>query len=100
MRRRSPRRLTARGGKRPIAIGASLGGIASLLAEGEADEAGTGPVFAAIVLVDVTPRVDQSGVAKIQGFMRERAGGRIRHHCRSSRRGRGLSAAPQAPALA
>ena len=33
--------LTARGGKRPIAIGASLGGIASLLAEGEADKAGT-----------------------------------------------------------
>ena len=66
--------LTARGGKRPIAIGASLGGIASLLAEGEADKAGTGPVFAAIVLVDVTPRVNREGVAKIQGFMRERAG--------------------------
>ena len=30
-------------------------------------------MFAAIVLVDITPRVDQSGVAKIQGFMRERA---------------------------
>jgi len=66
--------LTARGGKRPIAIGASLGGIASLLAEGEADKAGTGPVFASIVLVDITPRVDRAGVAKIQGFMRERAG--------------------------
>jgi pimeloyl-ACP methyl ester carboxylesterase len=25
------------------------------------------------VLVDITPRVDQSGVARIQGFMRERA---------------------------
>ena len=34
---------------------------------------GSGPLFAAIVLVDITPRVDQSGVAKIQGFMRERA---------------------------
>ena len=66
--------LTARGGKRPIAIGASLGGIASLLAEGEADKAGTGPVFASIVLVDITPRVNREGVAKIQGFMRERAG--------------------------
>ena len=65
---------TARGGKRPIAIGASLGGIASLLAEGEADKAGTGPVFASIVLVDITPRVNREGVAKIQGFMRERAG--------------------------
>jgi pimeloyl-ACP methyl ester carboxylesterase len=66
--------LTKRSGKRPIAIGASLGGIASLLAEGEADKAGTGPVFAAVVLVDITPRVNREGVAKIQGFMRERAG--------------------------
>src|SRR3954447_13291103 len=66
--------LTKRSGKRPIAIGASLGGIASLLAEGEAEKAGTGPVFAAVVLVDITPRVNRDGVAKIQGFMRERAG--------------------------
>ncbi len=65
--------LTQRSGLRPIAIGASLGGIASLLAEGNADEAGTGPVFAAVVLVDVTPRVDRDGVAKIHGFMRARA---------------------------
>ena len=66
--------LTQRTGKRPIAIGASLGGIASLLAEGHSERAGRGPVFAAIVLVDITPRVDRSGVDKIQGFMRERAG--------------------------
>src|SRR5205085_9914254 len=65
--------LAQRSGKRPIAIGASLGGIASLLAEGRADRAGTGPVFAAVVLVDITPRVNRDGVAKIQGFMRERA---------------------------
>ena len=65
--------LTQRAGKRPIAIGASLGGIASLLAEGNADRAGTGPVFAAVVLVDITPRVNREGVAKIQGFMRARA---------------------------
>jgi pimeloyl-ACP methyl ester carboxylesterase len=64
--------LTGRAGKRPIAIGASLGGVASLLAEGEADRAGRGPVFAAIVLVDITPRVNRDGVAKIQGFMRAR----------------------------
>ncbi|MGB9366685.1 MAG: alpha/beta hydrolase, partial [Xanthobacteraceae bacterium] len=51
---------------------ASLGGIASLLAEGEAENAGRGPVFAAIVLVDITPRVNREGVAKIQGFMRAR----------------------------
>jgi len=64
--------VTARSGKRPIAIGASLGGIASLLAEGEAEKAGRGAVFSAIVLVDVTPRVNREGVAKIQGFMRAR----------------------------
>ena len=64
--------MTARSGKRPIAIGASLGGIASLLAEGEAEKAGGGAVFSAIVLVDVTPRVNREGVAKIQGFMRAR----------------------------
>ena len=65
--------LTQRTGQRPIAIGASLGGIASLLAEGYAERAGKAPVFAAVVLVDITPRVDQSGVQKIQGFMRARA---------------------------
>jgi pimeloyl-ACP methyl ester carboxylesterase len=65
--------LHQRAGTPPIAIGASLGGVASLLADGRAERAGQGPVFAAIVLVDVTPRVDQSGVDKIQGFMRERA---------------------------
>jgi pimeloyl-ACP methyl ester carboxylesterase len=67
------RTLHERTGKYPIAIGASLGGISALLAEGTAERAGRGPLFAAIVLVDVTPRVDQGGVARIQGFMRARA---------------------------
>jgi pimeloyl-ACP methyl ester carboxylesterase len=65
--------LAARGGRRPVVIGASLGGIASLLAEGAADAAGRPPVFAALVLVDITPRIDLGGVEKIQGFMRARA---------------------------
>jgi len=65
--------LMLRIGKRPIAIGASLGGIASLLAEGTAEREGRGQMFSAIVLVDITPRVNRDGVAKIQGFMRERA---------------------------
>jgi pimeloyl-ACP methyl ester carboxylesterase len=51
-------------GERPVAIGASLGGIACLLAAGDA------PVFSALVLVDITPKVDLGGVAKVQGFMR------------------------------
>jgi len=65
--------LAARSGKRPIVIGASLGGIAALLAEGKAAKAGRAPLFSALVLVDITPRVDLNGVAKIQGFMRAHA---------------------------
>ena len=61
--------LTRRHGEPPVAIGASLGGIASLLAAGEAKN----PIFAALVLVDITPRVDLAGVAKVQGFMRAHA---------------------------
>ena len=65
--------LTRRSGVKPIVIGASLGGIASLLAEGEFERNKGGNVFSALVLVDITPRVDQSGVAKILGFMRAHA---------------------------
>jgi pimeloyl-ACP methyl ester carboxylesterase len=61
--------IERRHGARPVAIGASLGGIASLLALGEVDR----PSFTALVLVDITPRVDLSGVAKVQGFMRAHA---------------------------
>ena len=63
------RRIAAEhGGVRPVAIGASLGGIAVLLALGQDDRA-----FAGLVLVDVVPRMDPGGVARIQGFMRARA---------------------------
>jgi pimeloyl-ACP methyl ester carboxylesterase len=65
--------LAARHGMRPVSVGASLGGIASLMAEGAAQRAGRAPVFATLVLVDVTPRVDADGVAKIRGFMAARA---------------------------
>jgi pimeloyl-ACP methyl ester carboxylesterase len=61
--------LERRHGAPPVAIGASLGGIASLMAQGESAT----PIFAALVLVDITPRVDLSGVAKVQGFMRAHA---------------------------
>lgn len=64
--------LTVRSGQRPIVIGASLGGMSALLAEGDAERAG-GNVFSALVLVDITPRVDPSGVAKVMGFMRAHA---------------------------
>lgn len=65
--------LTANGGAKPVVIGASLGGIAALLAQGEADATGRPPLFAALVLVDITPRVDRSGIDKIQSFMRTNA---------------------------
>jgi pimeloyl-ACP methyl ester carboxylesterase len=65
--------LTRRSGEKPIAIGASLGGIASLLAEGQSERDKGANVFSALVLVDITPRVDQSGVAKVLGFMRAHA---------------------------
>ncbi len=58
-----------RHGAPPVLIGASLGGIAALIAAGDARAAGRPPPFAALVLVDITPRVDLSGVAKVRGFM-------------------------------
>ena len=64
-------RIAQEQGAQPIAIGASLGGIASLLALGEPGE----PVFAGLILVDIVPKMDPHGVAHVQGFMRARAAG-------------------------
>ena len=50
---------------RPVVVGASLGGMAILMA---AARAAAFP-FAACVLVDITPRVRPEGVAEILGFM-------------------------------
>jgi pimeloyl-ACP methyl ester carboxylesterase len=65
--------LTRRSATKPVVIGASLGGIAALLAEGEAERDRDTSIFSALVLVDITPRVDPSGVAKVVGFMRANA---------------------------
>jgi pimeloyl-ACP methyl ester carboxylesterase len=62
--------LAQRSGVRPVAVGASLGGMAALLANGGGQGGGQAEVFSALVLVDITPRIDSDGVAKIQGFMR------------------------------
>ena len=59
-------RAVARGLNRPVAVGASLGGIASLIAEGESPE----PVLRAVVLVDITPRVRPEGAARVVDFMK------------------------------
>src|SRR6195952_4352312 len=53
---------------RPAVVGASLGGMAALLADGGPPH--NGAVYSALVLVDITPRVDIEGVSKIQAFMR------------------------------
>jgi pimeloyl-ACP methyl ester carboxylesterase len=60
--------LTREAGTPPVVVGASLGGLSGLLAIGE-----MGAPARALVLVDVTPNLDRGGVAKIQGFMGERA---------------------------
>ena len=60
--------IAAEAGARPVAIGASLGGLASMLAEGRM-QPGT---LAGLVLVDVTPRLDRGGVERIISFMSER----------------------------
>jgi pimeloyl-ACP methyl ester carboxylesterase len=65
--------LAARHGAPAAVAGASLGGIAALTAEGAAAQAGKPALYSGLVLVDITPRVDMSGVAKVQGFMREHA---------------------------
>lgn len=49
----------------PALVGASLGGLASLLAIGEA-----GCRAASLVLVDCAPRLERDGVERILGFMR------------------------------
>ena len=65
--------LARRSGAKPIVIGASLGGIAALLAEGQSERDRGADLFSALVLVDITPHVDPSGVAKVLGFMRANA---------------------------
>lgn len=55
----------------PVLIGASLGGLIALTAVGESSP----NVARALILVDVTPRVDPDGQAKIIGFMKANPNG-------------------------
>ena len=50
--------------RKPILIGASMGGLLGLIAQAEFE------AFRALVLVDVTPRWETAGVERIMGFMR------------------------------
>ena len=49
----------------PVLIGASLGGIAAMIAAGEMNPS----IFRALILVDITPTMESSGVEKIIQFM-------------------------------
>lgn len=59
------RSILAELGSPPAVVGASLGGIAALLAEGESKDR----LISALVLVDVAPRIEPEGVLKIITFM-------------------------------
>ncbi|MGO2521526.1 MAG: alpha/beta hydrolase [Microbacterium sp.] len=57
-------------GDPPVLVGASMGGMTSLIAEGE-----HGPRALALVLVDIVARVESEGSRKIQTFMRSAPNG-------------------------
>ena len=58
--------LVAHLGRKPIWVGASMGGLIGMIAEAES----AGGLFDALVLVDVTPRWETEGVSRILDFMR------------------------------
>lgn len=62
------RSLADRHGRAPVLVGASLGGLSGLLAEGELSPG----CVSALILVDVTPRMERAGVDRIVGFMLDR----------------------------
>lgn len=55
----------------PVLVGASMGGATALYAAGNSTEA----LARALVLVDVVPRVDEVGAARIETFMRANPNG-------------------------
>ena len=57
-------------GARPVVVGASLGGLTALAAQGVDDEMAAG-----LVLVDIVPRPSPEGVQRIRDFMTRHLGG-------------------------
>ena len=55
--------------QKPAAVGASLGGISSLIAHHMRHQ----QLFSELVLVDITPRVEMDGLGRIRDFMLEHA---------------------------
>jgi pimeloyl-ACP methyl ester carboxylesterase len=64
------RAVVAALGERPVLVGASMGGMTALIAQG-ADPG----LARALVLVDVAPSISPAGTAEITAFMRSGAGG-------------------------
>lgn len=62
--------IAALGKRRPVLVGASMGGGTSLIATGERHVDAT-----ALVLVDIAPRIEASGVQNIHDFMNQKPEG-------------------------
>src|SRR6202142_672600 len=62
--------VAALGNRRPVLVGASMGGGTSLVAVGEDHVDAT-----ALVIVDIAPRVEPEGIDKIQAFMSQKPAG-------------------------
>ncbi len=58
-------------GKPPVLVGASLGGVAALIAEGATDRV----VSSGLVIVDITHRSNPEGIDRIRDFMSSGLGG-------------------------
>jgi pimeloyl-ACP methyl ester carboxylesterase len=52
-------------GNNPAIVGASMGGLTSLIAQGESEIA----ISSAIILVDIAPKTEQKGIERIFAFM-------------------------------
>jgi len=57
--------------RKPVLVGASLGGMTALLAETGVEES----IAKGLILVDITPRMERRGVERIIGFMKDGADG-------------------------
>src|SRR5580692_1935547 len=64
-------RVAAQAPADPVFVGASIGGIAALIAAGESPE----PFARALVLIDVVPRMSEASLDRIRGFMSAGAAG-------------------------
>ena len=62
--------VSAVGSRRPVLVGASMGGGTSLVAIGDGHIDAT-----ALVLVDAAPRIEQEGVSNIDAFMKQKPEG-------------------------